>query len=87
LHLIDCKIKNYYTNPINFKSKKLIWKTAGLGAEVEGELFEIEKTDSIDIYTLTYQLKGKLNNPGYIQLDFEKLNGEIIPLGWHEEIK
>jgi hypothetical protein len=32
-------------------------------------------------------LKGKLNNPGYIQLDFEKLNGEIIPLGWHEEIK
>jgi hypothetical protein len=87
LLMIDCEIKNYYKNPINFKAKKLILKTAGIGAEVEGELFEIEKTDSINIYTLTYQLKGKLNNPGYIQLDFEKLNGEIIPLGWHEEIK
>jgi hypothetical protein len=87
LLIIDCDIKNYYKNPINLKAKKLKFKTAGIGAEVEGELFEIEKTDSIDLYTLTYLLKGKLNNPGYIQLDFEKLNGEITPIGWREEIR
>jgi hypothetical protein len=87
LLIIDCEIKNYYKNPINLKDKKLKLKTAGIGAEVEGELIEIEKTDSKNIFTLTYQLKGKLNNPGYIQIDFEKLNGEIIPIGWNEEIK
>lgn len=87
LLIIDCEIKNYYKNPINLKDKKLKFKTAGIGAEVEGELIEIEQTDSMDIYTLTYQLKGRIDNSGYIQLDFEKLNGEITPIGWNEEIK
>jgi hypothetical protein len=84
---IDCEIKNYYGTPINFQGKKLKFKTAGIGANVEGEVFEIEKKDNSDIYSIIYQLKGKINDPGYIQLDFEKLNGEITPIGWNEEIR
>jgi hypothetical protein len=87
LLIIDCEIKNYYKNPLNLNAKKLKFKTAGIGAEIEGELFKIEKTDSKDIYSLTYLLKGRLNNQGYIQLDFEKLNGEITSIGWREEIR
>lgn len=87
LLIIDCEIKNYFGNPIDFKTKKLKLKTAGIGANVDGVLLEAEKTDTFYRYTLNYQLKGKLTSPGYIQLDFEKFNGEIIPIGWNEEIK
>ena len=84
---IDCEIRNYYGTSINFNNKKLKFKTSGIGSKVEGELFEVNRKGVSDIYSIIYQLKGKLNHSGYIQLDFEKLNGEIIPIGWNEEIK
>jgi hypothetical protein len=62
-------------------------KAAGIGADLDGELIEMKKTDRKNIYLLTYSLKGICSEAGYIQFDFEANGQKIIPIGWREEIR
>lgn len=82
---IECELKHF--NEQSLATPKWKVKAAGIGAELDGELIEMKKTDRKDIYLLTYSIKGICREAGYIQFDFEANGQKIIPIGWREEIR
>jgi hypothetical protein len=82
---IECEIKHFNEIPLATPNWKV--KAAGIGADLNGELIKMKKTDRKNIYLLTYSLKGICSEVGYIQFDFEANGQKIIPIGWREEIR
>jgi hypothetical protein len=82
---IECELKHF--NEQSLATPKWKVKAAGIGANLDGELLEMKKTDRKNIYLLIYSLKGVCSEAGYIQFDFEANGQKIIPIGWREEIR
>ena len=82
---IECELKKFGNRPISFIHRKV--KASGIGANLYGELIEMNKLDRNDIYLLTYSIQGICSEAGYVQFDFEANGQKIIPIGWREEIR
>jgi hypothetical protein len=84
---IECEIQNFYKSPIQFPNKKMKVKAAGIGARVEGDLIEVKRMSDQNRYVFIYRIVGEFKYRGYFQFDFEDFKSNLIPIGWHEEIK
>ncbi len=82
---IDINLYNYYKRP--FILPKLKLQLTGIDNSASGMLEMDNYYFNNGRHTLIYRLCGYLKTKGFIQFDFQKYNGIIVPIGWHEEVK